>query len=773
MIYVFFIYGLAFFVLGLSLALYPKGESKFRFAGLLNYVAAFGLLHGLNEWVDMFILIHQSAEWLPVQVARTALMISSFICLLLFGVMAIVIRGFSKALFWLPPALLAAWLVVLVTSGEQRFLMADIWGRYLIGAPGIFMAFYALRLQEPELMAAGLQRHLVHLRLAATAFIFYGFLSGLIVPEAGFFPASVLNYDAIIRYTGVPVQAFRAACAVVIAYGMFRLLQVFDWESKSAIIAARDELEVRVEERTEQLMEMNRELEREMVERSSAERFIKDILETVDEAFVVIDPEYRIITANRAYAEQTKWPFDEIMGAHCYEVSHRSPVPCFDTGEDCAVKQAFETGKPYTSVHVHRDRKGGNIYVETKAYPLKDPLGKVVHVIETINDLTEKMKLEDQLRQSQKLQAIGTLSGGIAHDFNNILTTIIGYGEFLQEDIPEESRDRTYVEMIITAAKRAADLTQSLLAFSRKQVTHPKAVSVADIFRGVEGLLSRIIREDVELRIEPCPEDLFVKVDRGQMDQVLMNLTSNARDAMPEGGTITLGSDVVEIDEEFIKAHGYGSPGRYCLISVTDTGVGMDEHARAQVFEPFFTTKEVGKGTGLGLSVAYGIIRQHKGYINLYSELGRGTVMKIYLPVSGERPGGEEEAGREPVAGGSETILVAEDSESIRSLLDVVLRRAGYRTIIAEDGEEALRLFTENSADIHLLLLDVIMPKGDGKAVYDEARKLRWDIKAVFMSGYSEDIILDKGFLKEGLNFMQKPVSPRELLVKVRKALDS
>jgi PAS domain S-box-containing protein len=775
MLYVFFIYGLAFFVLGLSVALYPKKNSAFWFAGLLNYVAAFGLLHGMNEWVDMFILIHGTADWLPVQIIRTALMSSSFICLLVFAVKGIVkAKKRYRALLVLPPLLLVAWFVIFSNGGGERFLLADIWGRYLLGAPGVFLAFYTLRLEEDEFQRAGLHVPLVNLRIAAAGFFIYGILAGLIVPRAGFFPASIINYDAFMSLTGLPVQVFRALCALVIAYGMFRTLQVFDWESKNAIIEARDNLEISVEARTEELVQINRELESEMAERSRAERFIKDILETVDEAFVVIDPEYRIITANRAYSEQTKWPFDEIIGSHCHEVSHRSPIPCFNVGEDCAVKHAFETGKPYTSVHVHRDKEGGNVFVETKAFPMKDPSGRVIQVIETINDLTEKRKLEDQLRQSQKMHAVGTLSGGIAHDFNNILTTIIGYGEFLQDDIPEGNPDRRYVDMIIAAAQRAADLTQSLLAFSRKQITHPRVVSVADIFRDLEGMLSRVIREDVELHIEPGGEDLYVKVDRGQMDQVIMNLASNARDAMPQGGSITLRSRAVELDDEFIKAHGYGRPGRYCHISVTDTGTGMDEYTRNQVFEPFFTTKDVGKGTGLGLSVVYGIIRQHGGYINIQSELGKGTEVNIYVPVSDDLPEKvENDKAREPVAGGTEKILVAEDSENIRSLLEAVLVKAGYRIILAEDGEEAMRLFRENADEVDLLLLDVIMPKQDGRSVYDAARRLRGDVKAVFMSGYSEDIIHDKGLLKEELDFLQKPVSPSELLRKVRQVLDS
>lgn len=774
MVYVFFIYGLAFFALGLSLALYPKKDSSFWFAGKLNYIAAFGLLHGLNEWIDMFILIHGVGGWFSVQVLRTALMGSSFLCLIIFGVSSVIrTSNGPRALFVIPTALLGAWLIVIVTGGDQRFLLSDVLGRYILGAPGIFITVYALRMVDSELVGTGLKNSLFNLRLAAAFLFIYGILSGLVVPRADFFPATVLNYDVFREHLGFPVQVLRSVCAVVIAYSMFRVLQVFDWESKSEIIRARDEMEVRVEERTEDLVETNMELESEIAERTRAELFIKKILETVDEAFVVIDPEYRIVMANRAYCEQTKWPFEEIVGAHCHQVSHSSPVPCFEAGEDCAVKNVFEKSVPYSTLHVHKDREGNDVYVETNAFPLKDPSGKVVQVIETINDITEKRKLEDQLRQSQKMQAIGTLTGGIAHDFNNLLTTILGYGEFLQDDLDKGSSQKTYADFIVAAANRAARLTQSLLAFSRKQITKPEIVSVESIFNSVNALLTRIIGEDVELHFPSGGDDHLVKVDRGQLEQVLINLVSNAKDAMPGGGEITLNSELVSIDEAFITAHGYGRPGGYCLISVRDEGIGMDENTREQVFEPFFTTKDVGKGTGLGLSVVYGIIKQNGGYIDVYSESGHGTEVRMYLPVSGSLPEQSALPVYEAVEGGFETILVVEDSDSIREFLKTVLVGAGYRPIIAGDGDEAMRLLRESPDDIELLLLDVIMPKMNGKDVYDEAKLIRKDIKAIFISGYSEDIIHKKGLLLEGLHFIQKPISPKVLLKEIRDILDS
>lgn len=773
MIYVFFIYGLAFFTLGLSTALYPKRGSSFRFAAKLRYVAAFGILHGLNEWVDMFILI-EGADAIPyVRVIRAALLGSSFFCLLLFGTGSIARALDGRAwLRALPFALLLVWAGIMAVRNGQWALMSDIWGRYLLGAPGIFLTAYAFVLQGRELKQLGQAEPKRYLSLSAGVFFLYGLLSGMIVPEADFFPASILNYTVFMEHVGVPVQVFRAACAVVAAYCMFKVLQIFHWEARTALKEAHDNLERRVEERTADLRDANTRLESEITERMRAEAFNKDILENVDEAFVVIDPEYSIVTANRAYCKQTGWPMEDIQGRHCFEISHGLDVPCYLAGEECAARHTFETGQPFSTTHIHKNINGDPVYVETKTFPMHGPTGKLEMVIETINDITEKRKLEQQLRHSQKLEAIGTLTGGIAHDFNNILTTIIGYGEFLHDEVPADSPLQVYVDMILASSERAANLTQSLLAFSRKQVTNPKVMKVSDLFQGIEALLLRLMGDDIRLAIETQDKGMTVRVDMGQIEQVLLNLASNARDAMPDGGLLSIVTDLVELESEFVGVHGYGKAGRYCLILVSDTGSGMDEKTREQVFEPFFTTKDVGKGTGLGLAMAYGIIRQHDGFIDVYSEPGQGTTFKVYLPLVNMKPDVEGTLQDISAAGGTETILVAEDNLSIRSLIKEVLERAGYKTILAEDGEDALRLFRENPGQVQLLLLDVIMPKMDGNMVFDEAKKISEDIKILFMSGYSEDVIHKKGILVEGMNFILKPVSPRKLLKKVRSVLD-
>jgi CheY-like chemotaxis protein len=328
------------------------------------------------------------------------------------------------------------------------------------------------------------------------------------------------------------------------------------------------------------------------------------------------------------------------------------------------------------------------------------------------------------------------------------------------------------VTQILNSAERAANLTQALLAFSRRQIISPKPVNLNEIVQGLERLLSRVIGEDIELSTVLTDEDLIVMADSGQIEQVLMNLATNARDAMPDGGSLNISTKLAEFDSEFIKAHGFGRPEFYALISVEDTGQGMDEKTKERIFEPFFTTKEVGKGTGLGLAMVYGIIKQHDGYINVYSEAGMGTKFNIYLPLIKSKIEEARAADLLVLKGGEETVLIAEDDASVRELIKEVLLGYGYKVIEAVDGEDAVRRFKDNKDRIQLLILDVIMPKKNGKEVYDDIKEIKPDIKAIFTSGYTADIIHKKGILEERLDFILKPISPDEFLRKVREVLD-
>ncbi len=513
-------------------------------------------------------------------------------------------------------------------------------------------------------------------------------------------------------------------------------------------------------------------VKRGLAERRKAEDLIKDILDNMGEAIIVIDRDYKVISANRAFCEQTGLPLEDILRKHCHQITHHSERPCFDIGEECPIRATFITGESHSVTHVHYTSDGKESYVEIRSYPIKDSSGRVRSAIETITDVTERRKFEEHLRQAQKMEAIGALTGGISHDFNNILTTILGYGEFIRDELEENSPLKKYIEMIISSGTKAARLTQSLLAFSRKQVIRPEPLKVNSVVGKMETMMSRLIGENIEISAELSDAPLVVMADSVQLEQVMMNLATNARDAMPEGGTILVKTETMEIDSMFIESHGFGKPGKYALISLSDNGTGMKENVLQHIFEPFFTTKEVGKGTGLGLSVVYGIIKQHEGFINVYSEPGIGTTYKILLPLLDaevvEKPEQEIEKARK----GTETLLIAEDDEAVRSMIVKTLTDFGYKVIEATEGEDAMEKFRENIDDVQLLMLDMIMPKKNGTEVLKAARQLRPGIKAMLISGYPADFIDKKIVPEEGLHLVNKPIFPTALLKKIREVFD-
>lgn len=387
-------------------------------------------------------------------------------------------------------------------------------------------------------------------------------------------------------------------------------------------------------------------------------------------------------------------------------------------------------------------------------------------------DITEQKKLQEQLRQAQKMEAIGHLAGGVAHDFNNILSAIVGYAHLTLMKLKDDDPLRMNIEHILTASDKAANLTQSLLAFSRKQLIVPKPVNINNIVFNIIKILDRIIGEDIEFKVNTYVNDLIVKVDKGQIEHVLMNLATNARDAMPDGGALTITTEEVSVDEKFIQMHQEGEIGKYAVVTVADTGMGMNEKTRENIFEPFFTTKEVGKGTGLGLAMVYGTIKQHNGFINVYSEPGKGTTFRIYLPLaeSGVEYTKKNEA--DTVASGNEKILLIEDDQAVRKSIKAVLEELGYNVIEAADGDQASTLFRKNKDSVHLVISDVIMPRQSGKEVYDELKKIRPDIKILFVSGHSADILTKKGIMGEEINFISKPINPEVFLRKIREVLD-
>lgn len=430
-------------------------------------------------------------------------------------------------------------------------------------------------------------------------------------------------------------------------------------------------------------------------------------------------------------------------------------------------------GETFLAVEHRIAHKDGRVrWIRNTPVPRYDPEGRLVAYDGLVADITDLKKLEEKLRHAQKMEAVGQLAGGIAHDFNNILTAIIGYGSLITMRLKDDDPLRHNVEQILAAAERAATLTQGLLVFSRKQAINTRPVDLNAIVRSVEKLLTRLISEDIELQTRLAGTELIILADTGQVDQVLINLVTNARDSMPDGGGLTIETERVEMDREFTKAHGYGCPGSYAQLSVTDSGVGMDEQTLQRVFEPFFTTKQAGKGTGLGLSIVYGIVKQHGGYITVYSEPHKGTAFKIYLPLVKAAAAEAETVVTALPAGGHQTILVADDDTEVRNITRSLLEECGYAVVEAADGEEAVSRFRQHQDRVELLILDVVMPRKSGKEALDEIRKIKPEVKALFFSGYTADVIRRKGIGEEGLTLLAKPVAPRQLLLKVRELLE-
>ncbi len=390
-----------------------------------------------------------------------------------------------------------------------------------------------------------------------------------------------------------------------------------------------------------------------------------------------------------------------------------------------------------------------------------------------VEDVTERRFLEEQLRQSQRMEAIGKLAGGVAHDFNNLLTAIVGYSQVTLSSLDKSDPRRQNIEEVYRAGKRAADLTRQLLAFSRKQILQPRDINLNRVIADLEKMLRRLIGEDIEMITRFDPDLGTVKADPGQIEQVIVNLVVNARDAMPEGGMLMIETANVELDEFYARRHISVRPGLYALIAISDTGVGIDEETQSRIFEPFFTTKELGKGTGLGLSTVYGIVKQSGGNIWVYSEKEKGTTFKIYLPVIEQEATLEE---REEVETeslrGSETILIVEDDEGVRGLARLVLRDAGYRVLEAGNGLEAIQISQQHEGPIHLMLSDVVMPQMSGSDLARRIARLRPDMKVILMSGYTETAIMNQG-IAESEAFLPKPFSPHSLTRKVREVLDA
>lgn len=478
----------------------------------------------------------------------------------------------------------------------------------------------------------------------------------------------------------------------------------------------------------------------------------------------------KILDANPAFLDLLGFTSaGEIVGQQIYTL-YTDVEQWFDLAD------YLRSSAPFKGLTAEWKRKSGTTVVRVSGGSV--PNGRRLGVVFELfaEDVTERRTLEQQLRQSQKMEAVGRLAGGIAHDFNNLLMVISGYSEFLLERLGAEPDLRGPAQEIASASERASSLTRQLLAFSRKQMLAPRIVNLNEIATENLKMLTRMIGEDIDLVMVPSPNLWPVRADAGQIEQVIMNLAINARDAMPSGGKLTIETSNLTLDEDYARIHAPLRPGEYVMISISDTGMGMDSETQSHIFEPFFTTKGT-KGTGLGLSTVYGIVKQSGGYIWVYSEVGRGTTFKIYLPrvasleVAAAQPA--ESRQLQKVEPGTETILLVEDEANLRYLARQYLEKQGYKVIEAADGAVAMQIAVAHEAVIHLLLTDVIMPGMNGRELAQRVSEIRPNVKVLYMSGYTENVIGHNGTLDAGVSLLQKPFNLRDLKSKVREVLDT
>ncbi|RJP17936.1 MAG: PAS domain S-box protein [Deltaproteobacteria bacterium] len=492
-------------------------------------------------------------------------------------------------------------------------------------------------------------------------------------------------------------------------------------------------------------------------------------IEQAGETVVITDPGGSIEYVNPAFERTTGYSREEAVG--------RNPRILKSGKQDEAfygrMWRAISEGRTWEGRMVNK-RKDGTCYTEDATIsPVFDATGKIVNYVAVKRDITEHLRLAEQFEQSQKMESVGRLAGGVAHDFNNLLTVITGYSELLLQKMEKGSPHHRDVEEILRAGDRAAALTQQLLAFSRKQIIEPKVVRLDLLVADMQGMLTRLIGEDVALQATAGKSLGTVKVDPGQFQQILMNLAVNARDAMPGGGKIAIETTNVDLDEEYCARHPYVTPGRYVMLAVSDTGVGMSEEVKAHLFEPFFTTKERGCGTGLGLATTYGVVRQSGGSIEVHSEVGTGTIFRIYLPRVEEEIVAPSKINRpEYLPRGTETVLIVEDDDTVRKLCVRILGDLGYQVMQARTGAEAVAAAVKRGDRIDLLLTDVVMPGMSGSELATQLVLHHPEMKVLFTSGYTEDAISHRGVLDEGVMFIGKPYTPAALARKVREVLD-
>ncbi len=512
-------------------------------------------------------------------------------------------------------------------------------------------------------------------------------------------------------------------------------------------------------------------LAHDVTERLRNESTLRKLSQAVEQSpvsIVITDATGAIEYVNPNFTRLTGYTLDDVRGENPRILSSGETPP--ETYRD--LWQTIAAGGEWRGVF-HNRKKDGTKFVERAAVsPIVDDDGRISHFVAVKEDITEQLALEEQLRRSQKLEAVGRLAGGVAHDFNNMLSIVLGFSELAQQRVgPGPIHDD--LEAIREAAERSAALVGQLLAFARRQMIEPVVLDLNERVEGCHKMLERLVGEDIALRVVPAAGLWTVRIDPGQVDQILANLVVNARDAIPGSGRIVIETDNVLVDGAYAAMYPDAVPGEYVLLAVSDSGGGMTSEVQAQVFEPFFTTKPLGQGTGLGLPTVYGIVRQHKGFINVYSEPGQGSTFRLYFPRSYEPAGWPVAHVEEEIAGGHETILLVEDSIPLLGLLETLLRQRGYAVLPAATALEAVHISEAHAGAIDLLVTDVVLPDRSGRALHASVAGQRPGIPVLYMSGYTADIIDRQGVLPEGSYFLPKPISAARLARKVRDVLDA
>ncbi|OGG56641.1 MAG: hypothetical protein A3F84_08440 [Candidatus Handelsmanbacteria bacterium RIFCSPLOWO2_12_FULL_64_10] len=555
-------------------------------------------------------------------------------------------------------------------------------------------------------------------------------------------------------------QAIRTGDVQVFEYQLPMHGEMRDYEARVVVCGEEEALGI--------VRDITERKRAEEVLRESEARF-RSVVESLGEGLLITDLQDTILYANSRLAEMSGYAPEEMIGRPAFELL----LPPEDWEE---IHRRNERRRRGISewYEVQLKRKDGSLFwTETYGAPFRNAAGEVVGTLGATTDITERKRLEEQLRQAQKMEAVGRLAGGIAHDFNNLLQVIMGFSEFLLTRLAPGDPSRREVEEIYKAGERAASLTRQLLAFGRRQVLRPKALDLNALVSDMGRMLRRLISEDVDLVTVLRPGLGRVKADPGQIEQVIVNLAVNARDAMSEGGKLTVETENVSLDEAYVREHPDASPGLHVRLTVSDTGCGIDPEIRPHLFEPFFTTKEAGKGTGLGLATVYWIVTQSGGHISVASEPGEGSTFSIYLPRA------EDPAEAAPSADatvelprGSETLLLVEDDELVRNLVGMILRRCGYAVLEASDGQEALRVSGCHPGPVHLMVADVVMPRMNGHELAQRLTPLRPEMKVLYISGYANDADVRQDALEGDIHLLQKPFTPEVLARRVREVMD-